>query len=120
MLPTPIPQKTSVTETRSSITQEDDIQRDARAIWAVREQAQSGTLTAFSVHFQLLMTYRVPMMVQDVMILSRLPENDIYYRCPRCQRLLEREFMVYCSSCGQCLDWHDYRKAKRTYFRPKR
>lgn len=119
MLPTPIPQKTSVTEIRRSITQEEDIQRDARAIWAVREQAQSGTLTAFSVFFQLLMTYRVPMMVQDVMVFRRFPENDIYYRCPRCQRLMEREFMAYCSGCGQCLDWHDYRKAKRTYFKPK-
>ena len=119
MLPTPIPHKTSVTEICRPITQEEDIQRDARAIWAVKEQAQSGTLTAFSVFFQLLMTYRVPMMVQDVMVFCRFPENDIYYRCPRCQRLLEREFMVHCSRCGQCLDWHDYRKAKQTYVYPK-
>ena len=120
MLPPPIPQETSVTEIRRPTTQEGDMQRDARAIWLVREWAQSGTLTDFSVFFQLLMTYRVPMMVQDVMVFQSFPENDIYYRCPRCQRLLEREFMVYCSGCGQCLDWHDYRKAKRTYFRPKR
>lgn len=120
MLPTPIPQKTSVTEIRRPIAQEEDIQRNACAIWAVREQTQSGTLTAFSVFFQLLMTYRMPMMVQDVMVFHRFPENDIYYRCPRCQMLLEREFMVYCSRCGQCLDWHDYRKAKRTYVHPKR
>lgn len=119
MLPTPIPQRTSVTEIRRPITQEEAIQRDARAIWAVREQAQPGTLTDFSVFFHLLMTYRVPMMVQDVMVFCRFPENDIYYRCPRCQRLLEREFMVYCSQCGQCLDWLDYKKAKRTYVHPK-
>ena len=120
MLPPPIPQKTSVTEIRRSITQEEDIQSDARAIWAVREQTQSGTLTAFSVFFQLLMTYRVPMMVQDVTVFCRFPENDIYYHCPRCQRCLEREFIAYCSRCGQCLDWRDYKKARQTYFKPKR
>lgn len=117
---TPIPQKTSVTEICRPTAQEEAIQKDARAIWAVREQAQSGTLTDFFVFFQLLMTYRVPMMVQDVMVFRRYLENNIYYRCPRCQALLEREFMAYCSRCGQCLDWHNYRKAKRTCFESKR
>jgi hypothetical protein len=110
----------SVTEIRRPTTQKEELQKDAHVIWAVREQAHTGTLTDFSVFFRLLMTYRVPMMVQDVMVFSRFPENDIYYRCPRCQRLLEREFVAYCSSCGQCLDWRDYRKAKRTYYKPKR
>lgn len=110
----------SITEIRSPTTQEEEIQKDAYAIRAVREQAQPSTLTDFAVFFQLLMTYRVPMMVQDVMVFRRFPENDIYYRCPRCQNLLEREFIAYCSRCGQCLDWRDYRKARRTYFRHKR
>ena len=84
----------------------------------VRERERSSTLTDFSVCFQLMLTYRVPMKVADAMIFSRFPCDHIFYRCPRCQRLLEREFVAYCCSCGQCLDWHDYRKTKRTYFKP--
>lgn len=110
----------SVTEIRRPATQEDEIQKGTDATRAVREQANIRTLTDFSVFFQLLMTYRMPMTVQDVMVFCRLPENDIYYHCPRCQRLLEREFMAYCSECGQCLDWSEYRKARRTYFKPQR
>ena len=87
----------------------------------VRERQRSGTLTDFSVCFQLMLSYRIPMQVNDVMVFPRFPEkDDIYYRCPRCQKLLDREFMAYCDCCGQCLDWRDYRKAKRTYFKPKR
>ena len=110
----------SVTEIRKPTTREEEIQKDAHAIRAVREQANMRTLADFSVFFQLLMTYRVPMMVQDVTVFCRFPENDIYYHCPRCQRCLEREFIAYCSRCGQCLDWRDYKKARQTYFKPKR
>ena len=110
----------SITEIRRPTTREEEIQKDAHAMRAVREQANMRTLTDFSVFFRLLMTYRVPMMVQDVMVFRRFLENDIYYLCPRCQVLLEREFMAYCDRCGQCLDWRDYQKAKRTYAKPKR
>lgn len=110
-----MPTTPSLTERRRPTTQEEDIQKIAHAIRAVRERAHPGTLADFSVFFQLLMTYRVPMMVQEAMVFRRFPEDDIYYRCPRCQSLLEREFMAYCSRCGQCMDWRDYRKASRTY-----
>ena len=115
MLPTPC-----VTEIRRPTTQKGTKQKDARTTRAVREQADISTLTDFSVFFRLLMTYRVPMMVQDVFVIRHFPENDIYYRCPRCQKLLARDFMAYCDRCGQCLDWRDYKKARRTYFKPKR
>ena len=82
----------------------------------VREREQSGTLTDFSVYFQFMLSYRVPMKVEDAVVFSRCPRDDIYYRCPRCQKLLEREWMAYCSGCGQCLDWCSYRKSKRTRF----
>ena len=85
----------------------------------VRERERTGTLTDISVLFQLMMTYRVPMMVKNAVGFKRWPEDEIYYRCPRCQKLLEREFMSYCSSCGQCLDWSEYRKARRAYQRLK-
>ena len=84
----------------------------------VRERERSGTLTDYSVCFQLMLTYRIPMRVEEVVIIPHWPHDNIYYRCPRCQRLLEREFLAYCSSCGQCLDWQSYRKAKRTRFQP--
>ena len=41
----------SVTEIRRPTTQEEDIQKDANAIRAVREQANMRTLTDFSVFF---------------------------------------------------------------------
>lgn len=85
----------------------------------VREQEQSGTLADSSVFFQLMLTYRIPMRVEDAVVIPRWPRGDIYYRCPRCQRLLDREFLAYCSACGQCLDWHSYRNVKRTHFHPK-
>ena len=84
----------------------------------VRERQRSGNLTDFSVLYQLLITYRMPMIVDEAVVFPRWPVDDIYYRCPRCQKLLDREFMAYCDSCGQCLDWSDYRKAKRTH-RPR-
>lgn len=81
----------------------------------VRERERTGTLTDFSVLFRLMMTYRIPMMVKNAMIFESWSNDEIYYRCPRCQKLLEREFMGYCSGCGQCLDWSKYRNANRTY-----
>jgi len=84
----------------------------------VRERERIGTLTGISVLFRLMVTYRVPMKVKTAVVFGRWPEDDIYYRCPRCQKMLEREFMSYCSSCGQCLDWSEYKKAKRVYKRP--
>ena len=85
----------------------------------VRERERTSTLTDISVLFRLVVTYRVPMMVKNAIVFERWPEDEIYHRCPRCQQLLEREFMSYCSSCGQCLDWSEYRKARRAYQRLK-
>ena len=86
----------------------------------VRERQRSGTLTDFSVCFQLMLSYRMPMLVTDAIIFRRWPRNNLYYCCPRCQRILERDFMTYCAGCGQCLDWRDYRKAKRTHFKARK
>jgi len=58
-------------------------------------------------------------MANNAIIVDYWPEDKIYYRCPRCQKLLEREFMGYCSSCGQYLDWSDYKKAKRVYYKTR-
>lgn len=32
--------------------------------------------------------------------------NTRYYICPGCGIFLEREFVHYCDSCGQKLNWH--------------
>ena len=80
----------------------------------VREQEQSGTLTDLSVLFQLMITYRIPMAVNGVFVLRHFPEDHVYYRCPRCQQLLEREYVAYCSRCGQCLEWHSKRNIKQS------
>ena len=110
----------SVTEIRRPTTQEEEIQTDAHAIRAVREQANMRTLADFSVFFQLLMTYRTPMMVDEAILYPKAFGYNIYYCCPRCQNTLERDFVAYCDRCGQCLNWRDYQKARRTYVKPKR
>ena len=120
MLKTPIPPNASVTETREPITQQEEFENGAHTISAVREQAQPGTLADFSALFHLLLSYRAPMTVRDLMVFRQARGKDSYYICPRCQELLEREFIAYCSRCGQCLGWRGYRKARRTYFKPKR
>ena len=84
----------------------------------VKERTQDSTLTEFSACFQLMLTYRVPMKVEEVVVFHCGSKNDMYYRCPRCQSLMEREFMAYCSCCGQCIEWLGYRKAKRKHFYP--
>ena len=83
----------SVTEIRRPTTQE-ETQKDAHAIRAVREQANIRTLADFSVFFQLLMTYRMPMIVKDMVSFYNFPKNNVYYRCPRCQELLPREYSL--------------------------
>ena len=85
---------------------------------AVRERARSGILADFSVLFQLAITYRTPMLVKEAVVFKRRPDNDVYYRCPRCQALLDREFIAHCSECGQCLSWDKYQKATRIYHHP--
>ena len=79
----------------------------------VRERERTSALTDFSVLFQLMITYRIPMKVNSAFVLRHFPEEHVYYRCPRCQQLLEREHVAYCSRCGQCLEWHGNRTAKR-------
>lgn len=110
----------SITEIRRPAVQEDEIQNEMQAIQAVREQATTRTLADFSAFFQLVMAYRTPMMIDEAVIIRKAFEDDLYYCCPRCQIFLARDFIAYCDRCGQCLDWSEYRKAKRTYHIPKR
>lgn len=44
--------------------------------------------------------------VVDYIIMS----NSVYALCPKCDDVIEREYMAYCSGCGQRLDWRGYEK----------
>ena len=47
-------------------------------------------------------SYRVPLPVAEVVVLR---SGDGYCVCPRCDSLLDREYMRYCDRCGQHLAW---------------
>ena len=47
-------------------------------------------------------SYRMPM---PVLRARTINNGDTYSLCPRCDNDIEREYMLYCNCCGQCLDW---------------
>jgi hypothetical protein len=59
--------------------------------------------------------YRMPL---PVLRINKLGNDDEFPVCPRCDALLEREYMAYCSRCGQCLDWSMIEQAR--YKPPRR
>lgn len=67
----------SITEIHRPATQEKGIQNATHAIRAIREQSTRSTLADFSVFFQLLMTYRTPMMIDIhcVFLISSKPQK---------------------------------------------
>ena len=58
-----------------------------------------------------VLSYRTPMRIREKIVLSW----TVYYRCPRCDRTLDREFQKYCDRCGQCLEWKGYQNARPTF-----
>lgn len=50
-----------------------------------------------------LASYRIPLSVTQIVL---FPSGDSYCVCPRCDNLLDREYMSYCDCCGQCLSWN--------------
>jgi hypothetical protein len=52
--------------------------------------------------------YRKPTMPTSYALIG---ETDFYYRCPRCQGILDREYVSYCNCCGQALAWRGIKKA---------
>ncbi len=49
--------------------------------------------------------HRRPMLVVEY----RTYKNGfIYAVCPGCHRCVEREYVSYCSQCGQLLDWRRF------------
>ena len=56
--------------------------------------------------------YRVGMRIRKIMLFPTAEGETGYYLCPRCQILLEREFVAYCDCCGQRLNWDHYESAQ--------
>ena len=56
-------------------------------------------------------SYRAPMCVKEVRCFRLTGGLTSYPVCPRCQRTLDREYLRFCDSCGQHLDWQDFSKA---------
>lgn len=54
-------------------------------------------------------SYRIPLPVLEVLV---LPSGDGYSVCPRCDSLLDREYMRYCDRCSQHLGWEMFDHAK--------
>lgn len=54
-------------------------------------------------------SYRRPMTVKELLWYRKGGER--YPCCPRCGRSFEREYVAFCVSCGQRLDWKDYERA---------
>ena len=59
------------------------------------------------------LSYRLPMAVSEIRVFYK---HDGYPVCPRCRRILDREYMYFCDRCGQNLMWKRFRNAKIHYF----
>jgi len=70
-------------------------------------------LTFVPVLDQLL--YRLPMEVSEIHVFRIAFGETGYPVCPRCTRTMEREYMDFCSRCGQRLNWKHYESARITY-----
>ena len=57
-------------------------------------------------------SYRIPLPVTEVVLFR---SGDSYTVCPRCDSLLDGEYMRYCDCCGQCLAWELLDYAKVSY-----
>lgn len=53
--------------------------------------------------------YRIPQPVKRILV---FPGGDSYPICPRCGACVDREYMAFCSGCGQCLSWKKFDHAK--------
>ena len=56
--------------------------------------------------------YRTAREVREIVMCRYFLSETGYYVCPRCDSLLDREFMRYCDRCGQRLGWHFYLHAR--------
>lgn len=85
-------------------------------LYADAEQREKATASAdFLPLFWVLLSYRTPMKMQELLIYSCGPNRTSYFRCPRCATTLDREYMSFCNHCGQSLDWNGCEQATKIY-----
>lgn len=53
--------------------------------------------------------FRIPYAVTEILL---FPSGNSYPLCPRCNRCLDREYMRFCDSCGQRLEWKNFRSIR--------
>lgn len=56
--------------------------------------------------------YRHAMAVVEIHMFPQCHGAPAYPVCPRCRRTMEREYMPFCSRCGQKLDWRCFQYAR--------
>lgn len=54
--------------------------------------------------------YRQTLEISEIVCLKR--SQVLFYICPRCNRVIDREFMRFCDSCGQKLSWNKINKVE--------
>ena len=57
-------------------------------------------------------SYRLPMRVRELLVFPPESREGSYFRCPRCRKAIDREYIFYCCQCGQRLDWSMQAQAK--------
>ena len=62
-------------------------------------------------------SYRHPMRVRELLVFPPETNEGSYFRCPRCRKTIDREYMSFCDQCGQRLDWSMQAQAKVIYIR---
>ena len=62
--------------------------------------------------------YRRPMAVAEIRAFSLCHGAPAYPVCPRCEKTMEREYIAFCSRCGQKLDWENFQEARIVYVEP--
>lgn len=62
--------------------------------------------------------YRLPIAVTEIHVFPYCSGGPSYPVCPRCGATMEREYMAFCSRCGQKLDWRRYSYARVVFMEP--
>ncbi len=65
---------------------------------------------AFNEFVHEAVTYRQKLPINEIKLYEK--ENSIYALCPRCRATIERDYLNYCSCCGQKIDWKNWTNAQ--------
>lgn len=54
-------------------------------------------------------SYRHKMQIKENVLYTE--DDNLYPLCPRCSKVMDREYLRYCSGCGQKLSWINWDKS---------